>query len=95
MRVSHFGILLVPRHFDTKLPLKAGEWNAIRLVKRYEKLFCTVNGQTKAFPYDRRPIRFAGAIFGGETQPGPGVPPDAASFKGLLRALRVRHFVED
>ncbi|MDD4017411.1 MAG: hypothetical protein PHV28_05650 [Kiritimatiellae bacterium] len=91
LRVSHFGILLVPRHFDTGLPLKPGEWNTVTVQKDFETIRCTVNGTTKKFGYDRRARRFQACVFGGNVAPGPGIPEKAAPFTGLLRALRVRH----
>ena len=95
VRVSHFGILIVPRHYDTGAQLKAGEWNTIRIAKRFERIECTVNGRSRSFGYDRRARRFAPVVIGGDNSPCPGIPQGAVPFKGLLRALRVTHFVED
>ncbi len=94
LRVSHFGILIVPRHFNTEAAVNPGQWNRIRIEKRYEKIVCTVNGKTKSFGYDRRARRFAPVIFGGDNSPGPGIPPGAKAFKGLLRSIRVHHAVD-
>ncbi len=94
VRVSHFGILLVPRHYDTTAPLIPKRWNRIRIEKRYEKIVCTVNGKSKSFGYDRRALRFGPVTFGNDTTPGPGIPPGVKAFKGLLRFLRVCHAVD-
>jgi len=91
LRISHFGILLVPRHFDTGFPLKPGEWNTVTVQKDFEKIHCTVNGETKEFGYDRRARRFQACVFGGNVAPGPGIPEKVAPFTGFLRALRVTH----
>lgn len=91
LRISHFGILLVPRHFDTGFPLKPGEWNTVTIQKDFEKICATVNGQKREFGYDRRARRFQACVFGGNVAPGPGIPDTVAPFTGLLRALRVKH----
>ena len=94
VRVSHIGIKIVPRRFDTRARLNVGAWNRIRVEKRFEEIVCFVNGAASRFPYDRRPRRFAPVIFGGDSSPGPVTPKNAKPFKGMLKSINVRHAVE-
>ena len=91
LQVSHFGVNLVPRHFDTGYPLKPNEWNIITIQKNFEKIRCTVNSKTKEFKYARRAKYFQACVFGGNVAPGPGIPEEIAPFTGFLRAIRVKH----
>lgn len=91
LRVSHFGVKLVPRHFDTGLAVPNGQWSHVRLVKDFESIAVTVNGQTFRTAYDRRADMFQGAVFGSNIEPGPGMPEGVRPFKGLLRQLSVTH----
>ncbi len=91
LRVSHFGVKLVPRHFDTGLAVPNGQWSHVRLVKGFESISVTVNGQTFRTAYDRRADMFQGAVFGCNIEPGPGIPEGVRPFKGLLRQLSVKH----
>lgn len=91
LRVSHFGVRLVPRHFDTGLSVPADTWSHIRITKDFESLSATVNGETFRTAYDRRADMFQGAVFGGNVEPGPGIPEGVCPFKGLLRQLSIKH----
>ena len=91
LRVSHFGVKLVPRHFDTGLAVPNGRWSHVRLVKDFESIAVSVDGQTFRTAYDRRADMFQGAVFGSNIEPGPGMPEGVRPFKGLLRQLSVTH----
>ena len=91
VKLSYFGRNLVPRHFRHGAKLKAGEWNRVEVEKRADTIVCTVNGEKKVFPYNRRGLVFQTAAFGANVAPGAELPKDIKPFKGYLRALGVRH----
>ncbi len=94
LRGIFYGRMHAPVIHDTGLKLKIGEWNRIRIFKKYTELVYEVNGQRKTFPYDRRAERFSQGVFGALPAPGSGIPEKAASFNGDLRKFRIVHFIE-
>ena len=89
-----------PKHhtarFETGLPIRNGEWNSLKVTYDFGEIAFTVNGQTKAFPFDRRGYVFRPAIFGGHVVTV-DISPDRELdwFKGDLRRLRIRHCAEE
>ena len=92
VRLSYLGVHLYRLYeFDTKLPLRVGEWNRIEIGKDYKSLVCVVNGEKRSFPYDRRAERYSTHVFGGNLARGENLPAGIRPFDGLLRAFTVRH----
>ena len=95
LHVSHRGVSMwTMPDFDTGLRVNAKAWNAITVAKALDRIVCTVNGRSKAFPYDRRARLFSGSVFGGNVSPGPNVPESIQPFNGFLRSLRIVHALE-
>lgn len=95
VHLSFYGIAWYnPPDFDTKSSLRTGEWNVVRIGKRFEALECVVNGVKSVFRYDRRARAFSFHIFGSNLMPNETVGKDFAPFEGDLRALRISHLPE-
>ena len=92
--ISFFGRSLVPRHFRTGLKLRPGEWNRVVIEKTGRTLSCSLDGVKKTYPYDRLALHFKTAIFGANIMPGRELPEGIKPFKGLMRALHVRHAID-
>ena len=92
VHLSFYGIAWYnPPDFDTKTSLRTGEWNVVRIVKRFEALECVVNGVKSVFDYDRRARAFSFHIFGSNLMPNETVGKGFSPFEGDLRALRISH----
>ena len=92
--ISFFGRSLVPRHFRTGLKLRAGEWNRVVIEKTGRTLSCSLDGVKKTYPYNRLALHFKTSIFGANIMPGRELPEGIKPFKGLMRALQVRHGID-
>lgn len=96
LRLSYYGIHFYrPPDFDTKAKLVAGEWNAVRIVRRFDRFECEVNGVKTRFAWDRRARHFAGAVFGANVQPNDTCPKGMRAFAGELRRFTVSHVGAD
>lgn len=92
--ISFFGRSLVPRHFRMGLKLRAGEWNRVVIEKTGRTLSCSLDGVKKTYPYNRLALNFKTSIFGANIMPGRELPEGIKPFKGLMRALQVRHGID-
>jgi len=94
LHLSYYGIhFYKPLDFDSKAKLEYGKWNKIKLVRRYDKLECEVNGVKASFNWDRRSRHFTGMIFGACVKPNETAPAGIKPFSGRMRSLKIEHRV--
>lgn len=96
LHVSYYGIHFYrPPDFDTKAQLVPGKWNSVRIVRRFERIECIVNGVKTSFPWDRRARHFSGCVFGSNVQPNNTCPTGIRPFAGELRRFKVSHLLSE
>ena len=94
LHISYYGVHFYrPPDFDTKAKLVRGEWNRVRLVRRFDRIDCEVNGVRTSFPWDRRARHFSGHVFGANVQPNETCPKGIRPFAGELRRFKVSHLI--
>ena len=94
VKMSFFGRQHNPIHLDHRAKLRVGEWNRIKVEKFPNVIVCSVNGEKGTLPCNRHGRVFQTAVFGSNVAPGTALPEGMRPFKGLMRALQVRHGID-
>ena len=81
------------RYLPTKLAVKTGEWNTLKIVSDIKQLTVTLNGKTQTFDNIGLGGMFRASCFGGPVG-NYGTPAGAKMFRGDLRSLRIFHNAE-
>ena len=81
------------RYLPTKLAVKTGEWNTLKIVSDIKQLTVTLNGKTQTFDNIGRGGMFRASCFGGPVG-NYGTPAGVKMFRGDLRSLRIFHNAE-
>ena len=81
------------RNMPTWLPVKAGEWNTLKITSNISTLTVTLNGESQTFNGIGLGGLFRSSCFGGPIQ-NYGAVKGAIMFKGDLRKLRICHNAE-
>ncbi len=84
------------KNFPTRLEVKSGKWNSLKITSNIDKLTVTLNGKKQVFNKVGRGGIFRGSCFGGPVR-NFGTPSrnDTTMFKGELRKLRIYHNCEE
>ena len=84
-----------PTQLRTGFRVREGVWSSVAVARTADGfLEASVDGGKKARTPCAGPANvFSGATFGGNVMPGKGVPSGVRPYKGLLRALRIRHMM--
>ena len=77
--------------FKTGLSVSLDKWSMIKVSYNLKKLIFSVNGKTKSFPFSKRSLYFAPAVFGGHSKEFGGLKKGDEFFKGELKSLKITH----
>lgn len=90
--MAHFGRgMSQPTIWKTGLKPKLKDWNEVTIVRGNDFISCSLGGESKRYPYNRRALWFQSAMFGANVMRGEGLPAEIRPFKGLLRSFHIRH----
>jgi len=76
---------------DTDLAVPVGIWTKVKIVYDLKQMVFEANGKQYSCAFDRRPLYFKSAIFGGHTKKEFGLGEETQFFKGRLKSLHIAH----
>ncbi|MDO9541663.1 MAG: hypothetical protein Q7J98_05015, partial [Kiritimatiellia bacterium] len=80
--------------FQTDLDLPINKWTKIKIAYDLKELIFEVDGKQSIQKFSGRPLYFKPAVFGGHAKKEFGIDEDMQFFKGKLKNISIKHYVD-